>query len=81
MPTTNTAISENATVQADTPIPTEVMAAIAAAAAVFIGKRLRILSIEQLHSPHEVVNRWSRQGRVLVQLSHNLPVKRLVNAR
>jgi hypothetical protein len=81
MPTINTAISENATVQSDAPIPAELMAAIAAAAAVFVGKRLRLLGIEPLHSPYEVVNRWSRQGRVLVQSSHNLPVKHLANAR
>jgi hypothetical protein len=81
MPTMNTAISDNATVRADAPIPPEVMAAIAAAAAVFVGKRLRILGIEQMHLSHEPVNRWSRQGRVLVQSSHNLPVKHLARAR
>jgi hypothetical protein len=81
MPAMNTAISDNARVQADAPIPADVMAAIAAAAAVFVGKSLRILGIEQLHSSHETVNRWSRQGRVLVQSSHKLPVKHLANAR
>jgi hypothetical protein len=81
MPTMNTAISDNARVYADAPIPAELMAALAAAAAVFVGKRLRILGIEQLHSPREAVSRWSRQGRVLVQSSHNLPVKHLANAR
>lgn len=75
MPTMNNAISDNATVLADAPIPAEVMAAIAAAATVFLGKRLRIRGIEQLHSSHEAVNRWSRQGRALVQSSHNLAVK------
>jgi len=81
MATVNTAISENARVQADAPIPAEVMAAIAAAAAVFSGKRLRILGVEQMHSSHQSLNRWSRQGRVSVQSSHNLAVKHLARAR
>ena len=81
MPPMNTVISDDATVQADAPIPAEVMAAIAAAAAAFVGKRLRILGIEQLHSSNRTVNRWSRQGRVLVQSSHNLPLKHLTNTR
>ena len=75
MPTMDSAISDNATLLADAPISAEVMAAIAAAAAVFVGKRLRIRGIEQLHTSHKTVSRWSRQGRVLVQSSHNLAVK------
>jgi hypothetical protein len=59
----------------ESPIPAETLAAIAAAAATFVGKRLHIRSIE-VHSTSAAVNRWSRQGRVLVQSSHNLPIKR-----
>jgi hypothetical protein len=56
-------------------IPAEILAVMAAAATTFMGKRIRIREIEQLHSEVEQVSRWSRQGRVLVQSSHNLPVK------
>jgi hypothetical protein len=56
-------------------IPAETLAVIAAAAAMFVGKRLRIRSIEQVNSTSVKVSRWSRQGRVLVQSSHNLAVK------
>jgi hypothetical protein len=59
----------------NSPIPAERLAAIAAAAAVFVGKRLRIRSIEQVDSASARVSRWSRQGRALVQSSHNLAVK------
>jgi hypothetical protein len=59
----------------ETPIPAETLAVIAAAAAVFVGKRLRIRSIEQADSTSRAVSRWSRQGRALVQSSHNLAVK------
>ena len=63
------------TANKEAPIPGETLAAIAAAAAVFMGKRLRIRSIEQMDSMSSAVSRWSRQGRVLVQSSHNLAVK------
>ena len=56
-------------------IPAETLAVIAAAAAMFVGKRLHIRSIEQVNSTSARVSRWSRQGRVLVQSSHNLAVK------
>ncbi len=61
------------TAQAD--IPGEVVAAIVAAATVFLGKRLRIRGIEELRGTGESMSRWTRQGRVLVQTSHNLSLK------
>jgi hypothetical protein len=67
--------SGDAAAQDDVPIPAEVLAAIATAAAVFVGKRFLIRSIELMQSTRGPVNRWSRQGRVLVQASHNLPVR------
>jgi hypothetical protein len=73
-------ISEEVKMQ-EAPIPAEILAAIAAAAAVFAGKRLHIRSIEQLDSSPEPSSRWSRQGRVLVQSSHNLAVKHIAKAR
>jgi len=64
------------TLQCDAaPIPGEILAAIAAAAAVFVGKRFRIRAIEQAPGQQEKFSRWSRQGRMLVQSSHNLAVK------
>jgi hypothetical protein len=77
----NTAIPNNTAVPEEAPIPAELLAAITAAAAVFVGNRMRIRGIEQLHSSHVAVSRWSRQGRVLVQSSHNLPVKHLTSKR
>jgi hypothetical protein len=62
------------TMNRESPIPAETLALIAAAAATFVGRRLRIFSIEQVPSMSGTVSRWSRQGRVLVQSSHNLPV-------
>ena len=59
----------------EAPITAETLAAIAAATAVFVGKRLRVRSIEQVYTTNATVSRWSRQGRVLVQSSHNLAVK------
>ncbi len=59
----------------EAPIPGEILAAIAAVATIFVGKRLHIRGVEQLHSTRMSVSRWSRQGRVLVQSSHNLPAK------
>ena len=77
MPTMATPISNNANATEEAEVPAELLAAIAAAAAVLVGKRMRIRGIEQMHPPREAVSRWSRQGRVLVQSSHNLPVKRM----
>ena len=75
MPTMNIAPLVDATAIEDGRIPAEIMAVIAAAAAAFVGMRIRVRGIEQLHAEAEKVSRWSRQGRVLVQSSHNLTVK------
>jgi hypothetical protein len=71
----NTAQADDASAQGETPIPAEILAAIAVAAAVFAGTRLRIRAIEQLRSSKRSESKWLRQGRVLVQASHNLPVR------
>ena len=78
MPKVTTAIS-NANSIEEAAIPAELLAVITAVAAVFVGKRMRIRGIVQMHSPRQTVSRWSRQGRVLVQSSHNLPVKHLAS--
>jgi hypothetical protein len=44
---------------------------IAAAVTEFLGKRVRIRTAKMLHLPN-VVDPWARQGRVMVQTSHNL---------
>jgi hypothetical protein len=44
---------------------------IAAAVTAFLGKNVRIRSAT-LVPPQETVGRWARQGRVIVQSSHNL---------
>lgn len=74
-PSMKAAPPSDATGLEEAPIPAEILAVIAAAAATFLGKELHIRSIEQLHSSRESVSRWSRQGRASVQASHNLRLK------
>jgi hypothetical protein len=47
---------------------------IAAAATAFLGKEVRIVSARMLQAPH-VVDPWARQGRLMIQTSHNLTRK------
>lgn len=75
MSTESSTTADNAAAADKAPIPGEILAAIVAAATVFAGRNLRIRAVEQLHSTHGSVSRWSRQGRVLVQSSHILPKK------
>ena len=51
-----------------------ILAVIAAAASAFLGKKVRILSVRMLPVPH-VVDPWARQGRMTIQMSHNLTRK------
>ncbi|MFZ0313633.1 MAG: hypothetical protein WAL85_13075 [Candidatus Korobacteraceae bacterium] len=44
---------------------------IAAAVTEFLGKKVRIRSVKVLQQP-DGVSRWVRQGRAIVQGSHNL---------
>jgi hypothetical protein len=48
----------------------EVLSVIAATVTTFLGKKVRIRSAKML--PPYAVDRWARQGRVMVQTSHNL---------
>ena len=66
-------VSDNITGEA--PIPGEVLAAIVAAATVFMGKKLRVRGISKVRQTDEKTSRWTRQGRAMVQTSHNLAVK------
>jgi hypothetical protein len=56
-------------------IPSEIQAVIAAAAVTLFGHKVR-LSSARLLSPQAGVSRWSQQGRVIVQTSHNLRPRR-----
>ena len=49
----------------------ETLSMIAAAVTAFLGKKVRIRSAK-LVPPTDAVGRWARQGRVIVQSSHNL---------
>jgi len=65
----------------DEKIPVEIVAVIAAAATAFLGKRLRIRGVAEVRTAGESMNRWTRQGRVLVQTSHNLAAKHPLKVR
>ena len=69
---TTTAAATEAAVSEKEDIPPEILAAIAAAATVFLGKNLCLLSV----SHPQQLSRWTRQGRASVQASHNLRTKR-----
>ena len=60
-------------------IPAEVLAAITAAITVFLGRNVRIRSLEKLHTHHESASRWTRQGRTLIEASHNLRTRPRIN--
>jgi len=68
---TTTADVEAAGIEEDQ-IPPETLAVIAAAVTAFLGRNFRILTVS--HSLQ--ANRWTRQGRTLVQASHNVRTKR-----
>jgi len=53
-------------------ITQEILAVLAAAVTAFLGKKVKIRSAKMLHSPYEIVNPWSQQGRIIVQASHSL---------
>ena len=57
-------------------VPAEIVAAIAAVATALLGSQIRIRSIRSLSSRREQLSRWTQQGRVSVQASHNLKRKR-----
>jgi hypothetical protein len=49
----------------------ETLAVIAASVTAFLGKKVRIRSARRLQTPY-AVDPWARQGRLIVQTSHNL---------
>ncbi|MGB7552948.1 MAG: hypothetical protein WBM04_01145 [Candidatus Korobacteraceae bacterium] len=54
-----------------TTITPETLAVIAASVTTFLGKKVRIRSARTLQTPY-TVEPWARQGRLMVQTSHNL---------
>ena len=52
-------------------ITPETLTVIAASVAAFLGKKVRIRSARALQTPYPV-DPWARQGRLIVQTSHNL---------
>lgn len=68
--------AEEVTRRDEQEIPAEIVPALVAAAAVFLGARFSICSLELIPPRHESANRWMRQGRTFVQASHNLRTKR-----
>lgn len=65
----------NGEIAQDEKIPVEIVAVIAAATMAFLGKRLRIRGVTEVRTAAENMSRWTRQGRALVQTSHNLAAK------
>jgi len=53
-------------------ITAEIVAVIAAAAAAYVGKPVRILSIRLLGEADGDASAWASQGRDIIQTSHNL---------
>jgi len=53
----------------------ETLAVIAVAVTEFLGKKVRIRSVRMSKTPN-AVNPWTRQGRVMVQSSHDLARRR-----
>lgn len=53
-------------------ISPELVLMISAAVTAYLGKKVRIRSVEHLQTPYEIINPWAQQGRVFVQASHNL---------
>ncbi len=55
----------------DATVTSEMLAVIAASITAFLGKKVRIRSATVLETPY-ADQRWARQGRLIVQTSHNL---------
>jgi methylmalonyl-CoA carboxyltransferase large subunit len=60
--------------EAEEAITPEVLALLSAAVAAFLGKTARIRSARR--APGQGSSQWAQQGRVFVQASHNLDVRR-----
>ena len=54
----------------------DILLMLAAAATAFLGKEVRIRSARKLQSPYGFFNPWAQQGRVSIQGSHSLRLRR-----
>ena len=54
----------------------EIIVVLAAAAAAYLGKNVRVRSAKALQPPYGAVNLWAQQGRVSIQASHNWRLRR-----
>jgi hypothetical protein len=61
-----------AAVETSQGVTAEIVAVIEAAAAQFMGKPVRILSIRIINELNDDSNVWASQGRDIIQTSHNL---------
>ena len=57
---------------ADTGITAEIMAVIEEAAAAYLGRKVRILSVKLHASTEPERSTWADEGRAVLQTSHNL---------
>ncbi len=64
-------MSDSESTRSSQAVTPETLSVLAAAVTAFLGKKVRIRSAKMLQ-PSDTVDRWARQGRVLVQTSHNL---------
>jgi hypothetical protein len=60
-------------ISADVPqgVTAEIVAVIEAAAAAFVGKKIRILSVKVIGEAEDHSSAWASQGRDMIQSSHN----------
>ena len=72
----NPAAAKHATRAVEEEISPEILAVIAAAATVFLGKSLRIRSVGLLGWQRGARSGWTRQGRASALASHNLRTER-----
>ena len=54
----------------------EILVVLAAAATAYLGKSVRVRSARTLQSPYGFFNPWAQQGRVSIQASHSLRLRR-----
>ncbi len=66
------AVAEDERESGTSPINPEIVATLTAAATALLGKKARVRSAQLLPAAQENAGAWARQGRVIVQTSHNM---------
>jgi hypothetical protein len=59
-------------------MPPEILAAITAAVTVFMEKRVRVLSARWIGGAKDDISPWVRQGRILLQNSHDVRARKKI---